>query len=441
MEIDINFPAADAYAGPEIEQQYKTKCTVDSKKTGAASSAAENARKIIEKHKAEKDYEKMESYKEEICDLTSYNYDAVKPGVAYGDPWQMIYVFDGDESTNVVCEGYAKAFQYLCDMSDFLDPGYNCCSVTGMMRGGTGEGPHMWNIVTIGDGNYLVDVTNSDDGTAGERGGLFMAWDKNNGSVENGYVFNTVYYDDAITFAYDGRTKDLYGTGDNSVLKIASAEYEEPKGTAPVIEGVENGGNYYATQKITVRDADNDLASVTVNGKQEAGTEISLSADNQNNQKKEYTIIAEDRRGNSTSCKITINPCSDLQKRISHLSVDTVKVTDKALVQNTLKDAVTAVENAAEEEKTILAEVKTKCETLLAKIDEMTQPQDYIRGDVDANSKVDVGDVRTALRYICKKTNLTETQMKAGDVTGDEKVTIEDLRKILRYVCKKITEL
>ena len=63
----------------------------------------------------------------------------------------------------------------------------------------------------------------------------------------------------------DGR-KDLYGTGDNSVLKIASAEYEEPKGTAPVIEGVENGGNYYATQKITVRDADNDLASVTVNG-------------------------------------------------------------------------------------------------------------------------------------------------------------------------------
>ena len=42
----------------------------------------------------------------------------------------------------------------------------------------------------------------------------------------------------------------------------------------------------------------------------------------------------------------------------------------QSLVQNTLKDAVTAVENAAEEEKTILAEVKTKCETLLAKIDE-----------------------------------------------------------------------
>ena len=62
----------------------------------------------------------------------------------------------------------------------------------------------------------------------------------------------------------------------------------------------------------------------------------------------------------------------------------------------------------------------------------MTQPQDYIRGDVDANSKVDVGDVRTALRYICKKTNLTETQMKAGDVTGERKSNDRRLKKDLK---------
>ena len=239
--------------------------TVDSKKTGAASSAAENARKIIEKHKAEKDYEKMESYKEEICDLTSYNYDAVKPGVAYGDPWQMIYIFDGDESTNVVCEGYAKAFQYLCDMSDFLDPGYNCCSVTGMMRGGTGEGPHMWNIVTIGDGNYLVDVTNSDDGTAGERGGLFMAWDKNNGSVENGYVFNTVYvpYDEDYAARFrrsdpDGRkwddrdlsAKGLQGGGYTYEYKGCTSLWRCPIET---MEKLDSEGRLYFTKNGGIR--------------------------------------------------------------------------------------------------------------------------------------------------------------------------------------------
>ena len=47
--------------------------------------------------------------------------------------------------------------------------------------------------------------------------------------------------------------------------------------------------------------------------------------------------------------------------------MDTVKVTDRALVQNTLKDAVTAVENAAEEEKTILAEVKQSVKHFLQK--------------------------------------------------------------------------
>lgn len=160
--------------------------------------------------------------------------------------------------------------------------------------------------------------------------------------------------------------KALYGTGNDSVLKIASSRYEEPKGTAPVIAGVENGGNYYATQKVTVSDADNDLVSVTVNGEKAEG-EISLSADNKNNQKKEYTIVAADRNGNSVSCKITVNPCSDLQQRIAHLSTDTVKVTDEELVRNTLKDATTAVGNATEEERTILSQVKTNCETTSCK--------------------------------------------------------------------------
>ena len=36
-------------------------------------------------------------------------------GLPYGDPWQLIYVFDDDPDTNVVCEGYAKAFKYEAD--------------------------------------------------------------------------------------------------------------------------------------------------------------------------------------------------------------------------------------------------------------------------------------------------------------------------------------
>ena len=133
-----------------------------------------SAKSIVEKYKDLNDLEKLEAYRDEICNLVSYNGSAAGGGQAYGDPWQLVYVFDEDTGTNVVCEGYAKAFQYLCDMTKF-DGDVNCYSVTGRMDWGTGAGTHMWNIVTMSDGqNYLVDLTNSDSGTIGSDGSLFL---------------------------------------------------------------------------------------------------------------------------------------------------------------------------------------------------------------------------------------------------------------------------
>lgn len=147
--------------------------TTDTKKTGAALRAAKTAKGIVAKYEGQSDYAKMRGYLKEIEDLTAYNDAALDPGTPYGDPWQLIYVFDGDKSTNVVCEGYAKAFQYLMDQSSFSGK-IESYIVTGTMGGGTGEGPHMWNIVSIDGQNYLVDVTNSDTGTIGAPDKLFL---------------------------------------------------------------------------------------------------------------------------------------------------------------------------------------------------------------------------------------------------------------------------
>ena len=54
---------------------------------------------------------------------------------------------------------------------------------------------------------------------------------------------------------------------------------------------------------------------------------------------------------------------------------------------------------------------------------------------------VKIGDVREALRSICKKTELTALQKQAADVNENGNVDIEDLRKILRFVCGKIDQL
>ncbi len=136
-------------------------------------SAVSNAQAIVSAAASYSLVDKLNYYRQRICDLVSYNDAAAGGGVAYGNPWQLIWVFDNDSSTNVVCEGYAKAFQYLCDLSDIGSA--TCYTVTGNMAYGTGAGNHMWNIVTMPDGkNYLVDITNCDLGSVGYPDKLFL---------------------------------------------------------------------------------------------------------------------------------------------------------------------------------------------------------------------------------------------------------------------------
>ena len=169
--------------------------------------AIENAQRIINENEGKSNYERLKAYKEEICSLTEYNHEAAddENNIAYGNPWQMIWVFDNDPATTVVCEGYSKAFQYLNDHSK---GSAKVISVTGTMNGGN----HMWNIATMEDGNnYLVDITNcdgeegADTVTIGYPDMLFLAG-TTSGSVSDGYTFEVrrtaeYKYDDDLTFS------------------------------------------------------------------------------------------------------------------------------------------------------------------------------------------------------------------------------------------------
>ena len=98
--LTVSIKVAQAYRGD-------SDTVVSPGKAAQAKRAADSARAIVERYKELPDYEKLEAYRREICALVSYDADAAKAGVPYGDPWQLVYVFDGDPSTNVVCEGYA----------------------------------------------------------------------------------------------------------------------------------------------------------------------------------------------------------------------------------------------------------------------------------------------------------------------------------------------
>ncbi len=211
--VQFKFPVAEAYALSGSDY------TVDTSIGQSVATARENASGVVSTYASASDYEKLKGYKDTICDMVSYNHDAVSSNAAYGDPWQLIWVFDDDASTNVVCEGYAKAFKYLCDLTAFSDD-ISCILATGTMNGGTGAGGHMWNLVNMENSeNYLVDVTNCDAATIGWPDKLFLIGN-DSGDPDSGYTFAL---GSGMTFTYDSDTLALYETAD---LTLAAQDYD-----------------------------------------------------------------------------------------------------------------------------------------------------------------------------------------------------------------------
>ena len=205
----FSFSVLDEYAAGEF--------SVDNTKMEVAKKAAENAKAIVDRYASYSDVQKLIGYRNTICNMVSYDYDAANADTASADQnaWQLIYVFDGDNKTNVVCEGYAKAFQYLCDITLFDDDIF-CYTVTGDMNGV----PHAWNMLRMSDGkNYLADITNVDEdyGCFNER--LFLAGYMS-GSLKEGYSIDDGAY--GAFYQYDDLSLNLF---EDEELVISNTYY------------------------------------------------------------------------------------------------------------------------------------------------------------------------------------------------------------------------
>ena len=215
---ELYLPVVPDYQG---EDQF----SVNGAKLSRVRTAVQNARQMVDQCRGLDDYQKLVTYRNKICELTRYNYDAAyNADIPYGDPWQMIYVFDGDPDTNVVCEGYAKAFQYLCDQTDFSNQ-IVCYTVTGGMN----NAGHMWNVVKMEDGkNYLVDVTNCDIIPEEYVDDLFLAGNSG-GSLESGYAIYA--WGENMIYCYDDNARAVYG---EDALILASSHYA-PSGSGTTV--------------------------------------------------------------------------------------------------------------------------------------------------------------------------------------------------------------
>ena len=239
--LTISMNVSQDYAKFVNETSYNP-FEADTAKTGKAATAAANALNVVAANTNRSDYDKLVSYREYIKGQVSYNNDAATTtGYPYGNPWQLIYVFDGNSTTNVVCEGYAKAFQYLCDLT-FQNQEVRPSSalVSGKMDGGD----HMWNVVAIGGRNYLVDVTNCDDRSIGAPDKLFLC-----GAAENvaGKQY-TVTLGEGIVYEYDEATVESYAP---EHLKLSSVAYDPNTVSTPSVRGVVK--SYSPNNPVTVQ--------------------------------------------------------------------------------------------------------------------------------------------------------------------------------------------
>lgn len=235
----FSFYVATDYSVNRVAETFAT----DSAKTKAATNAVETAKTLVASAATKNNYDKLDAYRNYICSLVSYNDSAASAeSTTVGiNPWQMIYVFDQDNTTNVVCEGYAKAFQYLCDLSTFIGD-VECHTVSGTMDGGN----HMWNVVTMEDGkNYLVDVTNCDSGTIGADKKLFMATTTNTADSNQTHTFTIGTQN--VVFTYGEDMADLFCDG---YLALAAAPYGTEKQPTVVTVTGSNGGQVGETVSV-----------------------------------------------------------------------------------------------------------------------------------------------------------------------------------------------
>lgn len=234
LSYSIKMPVAKEYSASNELETYDLGDVV-----GEVYKAADKAGSIVDKYVYDSDYDKLDSYRQEICDLTEYNNEAAHDqSVPYGNPWQLIWVFDDKPETTVVCEGYSKAFKYLCDLTEFNDSEIHCEIVDGVMIASS-TGNHMWNIVTMEDGhNYLADITNCDSGTIGGAAynapgiGLFLRGTENKSVTDSKTTYEFAVGSSNIKYCYSNNTEDNYSSEELNIYEkdYVPSHYEDALG-------------------------------------------------------------------------------------------------------------------------------------------------------------------------------------------------------------------
>ena len=322
-----NTPFKDVTFSFAVAQEFRGK-DVTTTNIPNVPAAVQTARSVVAANASKSDHDKLQAYRQYICDQVSYNYAAARGEYAngYGNPWQLLWVFDGDSTTNVVCEGYAKSFKYLCDLTEESN-GWTGDVETINVTGTMGTENHMWNIVRIGGGNYLVDVTNCDTGMKGYPQKLFLR-----GAVGDGISYtveNTVYtYGTETRTGFAAADLKLSGTDYTPAATTLTAPTVTLKADAasgqPVISWSKVGG---ATQYEVYRSATGKANSFSIIRRTSALTYTDVNAAAGNTY---YYVVRAMKGSGSSAVYSKFSPAQSIQYAITSLNAPSMTLTSAA---------------------------------------------------------------------------------------------------------------
>ncbi len=138
-----------------------------------------------------------------ICDNCEYNHEAAERDEVIANEHNAYGVF---VEKKAVCEGYARAFQILCNRL-----GINCVSITGSVD----EDLHQWNCIQLDNEWYHIDVTWNDS----EEYGNISRYDYFNLSTEQikkTHWVSVLYNELDSSFSTDDKTYNVFVPDCNS---------------------------------------------------------------------------------------------------------------------------------------------------------------------------------------------------------------------------------
>ena len=235
IQIADDFSQFTVSIGVDKSYRGADEFTLDSSTLQKVTTAESTAEQVISDNSGKGIYDTIKAYADWISEHVSYDHswDSTPDSeITSNSPWSMIAVFDNDPYTNVVCEGYSKAFQYLMDHTQrFVDAGIVSKLVTSTRLVDGNDNGHMWNVVTIDGKNYIVDVT---------------WYDNDSDSYNDSYLLGgqaTVDADTEGYHTYDQDTTDFYTQDELQLSGTAFDRSSEKPATVVTGPAVTGGGD------------------------------------------------------------------------------------------------------------------------------------------------------------------------------------------------------